>query len=106
MTLSLLKGMKNGDCVQIHGVRTDMMDILIPMNIVQDDSGPTKNTLDKFGVHIHFKQMKNVFIDYQLNGSKQPLQSIRLNNLKQVSSQEIERNVYYSLYSSIIMPIN
>ena len=85
MTLSLLKGMKNGDCVQIHGVRTDMMDILIPMNIVQDDSGPTKNTLDQFGLHIHFKQMKKVSIDYQLNGPNQPMKSIRLDNLKEVS---------------------
>ena len=80
--------MKNGDCVQILGVKTDIMDILIPLNIVQDDSGPTKNTLDKFGLHIYFKQIKKVSIDYQLNGPNQPMKSIRLVHLKEVSSQD------------------
>ena len=85
MTLSLLKGMKNGDNVQIHGVKTDMVDILIPMEIVQDDCGPYKNTLDKFDERIYFKQIKNVSIFYQLNGENQIVKPIQLAHLKAVS---------------------
>ena len=83
--------MKNGDNVQIHGVKTDKMNILIPMEIVQDDCGPYKNTLDQFGVHIHFKQERSVSITYQLNGANQCVKSIALRNLKAVSLQEIEK---------------
>ena len=91
MTLSWLKGMKNGDNVQIHGVKTDLVDILIPSEIVQDDCGPFKNTLDKFGHHLYFKQIKNVSIFYKLNGPTQPLKTIKLVHLKEVSLLEVEK---------------
>ena len=47
MTLSLLKNMPNGDMVNIIHVATDIMDINIPSDVIQD--GPKAN-IEKFSV--------------------------------------------------------
>ena len=81
VTLSILKNMQNGDSVQIYWVKTDIMELIIPNNIVQD--GPSAN-LDEFKTRIYFKQQKNVKVGfcYNMNNLQK---SIELDNLKKAS---------------------
>ena len=81
VTLSILKNMQNGDSVQIYWVKTDVMELIIPCDVVQD--GPSAN-LDEFKTRIYFKQQKNVTVGfcYNMNNLQK---SIELHHLKQVS---------------------
>ena len=81
LTLSILKNMKNSDSVQVYWVRTDIMELIIPHDVVQD--GPSAN-LDEFKTRIYFKQQKNVTVGFCYNVNNMQ-KSIELRNLKEVN---------------------
>jgi hypothetical protein len=81
LTLSFLKEMKNGKNVIIHQVTTDLMDVIMPYDVVQH--GPDANP-DSFGERIYFKQIKNVTVTYLLTTNGKEKQ-IKLVHLKEVS---------------------
>ena len=80
ITLKLLKEMRNGDCVTIYHIKTDVISMVIPMEIIQD--GPSSN-IDDFHHKMYFCNASNVVINYYLNATGEQ-RAIRLNHLKQV----------------------
>ena len=85
ITLSLLKEMKNGDMVNIVHVVTDLMDISIPSDVIQDGA---KANLDKFVTRIYFQRPLQVKVTYfsNFNGEQR---FITLQNLKAVSIENV-----------------
>ena len=92
LTLSILKEMKNGEKVIIHQVTTDLMDVVIPYDVIQHgrDANP-----DSFGERIYFKQIKNVTVTY-LSNSNGKESHIKLVHLKEVS--EIDKSSFMAQY--------
>ena len=83
MTLSLLKEMPNGEMVNIIHVATDIMDINIPSDVIQD--GPKAN-LEMFSTRIYFQKPLQVKVTY-FNNSNGEQKYITLQNLKAVSTE-------------------
>ena len=77
--------MKNGEKVIIHQVTTDLMEVVIPYDVIQHgrDANP-----DSFGERIYFKQIKNVTVTY-LSNSNGKESHIKLVHLKEVSEIDI-----------------
>ena len=88
VTLSLLKQMQNGDMVNIIHVTTDVMEISIPCDVIQD--GPRAN-LEKFSTRIYFKKPLQVKVTYFSNATGEQ-KYITLQNLKTVSTEHFLLN--------------
>ena len=84
--------MKNGEKVIIHQVTTDLMDVVIPYDVIQHgrDANP-----DSFGERMYFKQIKNVSVTY-LSNSNGKESHIKLVHLKEVS--EIDKCSFMAQY--------
>ena len=80
ITLRILKDMPNGDCVQIHLIRTNHLAMAIPPDVIQDGD---KNNVDQFTDRFHFKAIKDVEVRYLKNENGEE-KTISLTNLKKV----------------------
>ena len=87
LTLSYLHQMKNAEYVTIFYVKTDIEAVFISSEVVQD--GLSTN-LEKSTKKIHFKQQKNVIVDYTLNLTGEE-KSIHLGHLKQVREKRVKK---------------
>ena len=88
ITLKMLKDLPNGDYVTIYHVKTDVISMVIPMDIIQD--GPSSN-IEDFTHKMYFCQSKNVLINYYLNATGEQ-KAVRLDNLKQVIKDKTRLN--------------
>ena len=75
--------MPNGDMVNIIHVATDIMEINIPSDVIQD--GPKAN-LEKFSTRIYFQKPLQVKVTYFSNSTGEQ-KYITLQNLKTVSTE-------------------
>ena len=75
--------MQNGDMVNIIHVATDIMDVNIPLDVIQD--GPMAN-IEKFTTRIYFKRPLQVKVTYFSNSTAEQ-KYITLQNLKTVSTE-------------------
>ena len=80
VTLEILKNFQNGNAVQVHSVKTDTNDMVIPPEIIQD--GDDAN-LDLFPNKFYFKREKDVKVIYLKNEDGEQ-KSILLRHLKEV----------------------
>ena len=64
ITLDILKEFKDGDMVNIFFIKTDLMEKMVPSEIVQD--GPRANLQD-FPEKMYFKNSSKVTVHYYLN---------------------------------------
>ena len=86
LTLGYLHEMENAEYVTVFYVKTNIEAVFISTEVVQDSSQFAHN-LEKSTKRIHFKQQKNVIVDYTINLTGEE-KSINLRNLKQVRERD------------------
>ena len=89
LTLGYLHEMENAEYVTVFYVKTDVEARFFSKEVVQDDAQFAHN-LEKSTKRIHFKQQKNVIVDYTLNLTGEE-KSIHLGHLKQVREKRVKK---------------